>query len=142
VKRIGELGTTLAATSNRRTLQRATRRNIPKDAILHSHRRENLRSFFDVVSTRCGRLLVGPTVTQGRAGYPRWWPGFEPRSSHEGSMVDRAALRQVSSEFFGFPCHSFIPLIAPQSSPSIMQGWYNRPIYDRSNSGLGSTPVP
>jgi hypothetical protein len=38
VTRIGELGTTLAETSNRRTLRinttRATRRNIPEDGIL------------------------------------------------------------------------------------------------------------
>jgi hypothetical protein len=43
VTKIGELGTTQAATSNRRTL-RATRRNNPEDTILHSHRRENLKS--------------------------------------------------------------------------------------------------
>jgi hypothetical protein len=43
VTRIGELGTTQAATSNRRTLRRNT--NIPEDTILHSHRRENLKSY-------------------------------------------------------------------------------------------------
>jgi hypothetical protein len=40
VTRIGELGTTLAVTSNRRTL----RSNIPEDTIPHSYRRENLKS--------------------------------------------------------------------------------------------------
>jgi hypothetical protein len=45
VTRIGELGTTLAVTSNRRTLRRVTRRHMPEDDILHSHRRENLKSY-------------------------------------------------------------------------------------------------
>jgi hypothetical protein len=52
VTRIGALGTTLAVTSNRRTLSsetsvltRAIRRNIPEDTILHSRRRENLKPY-------------------------------------------------------------------------------------------------
>jgi hypothetical protein len=59
VTKIGEIGTTQDATSNRRTLQRntwyffaayvfltrATRRNNPEDTIFHSHRRENLKSY-------------------------------------------------------------------------------------------------
>jgi hypothetical protein len=47
------------------------------------------------------------------AGVPPRRPEFKPRSSHVGSVVGRAALGQVLSENFGFPCQSFIPLIAP-----------------------------
>jgi hypothetical protein len=56
--------------------------------------------------------------------------------------MERAALGQVFSEYFGFPCHSFIPLIGPQTLPSIVKGWGNRPILGLNISGFGSTPAP
>jgi hypothetical protein len=30
--------------------------------------------------------------------------GFEPRSGHVGFVVDKVALGQVFSDYFGFPC--------------------------------------
>jgi hypothetical protein len=41
-------------------LTRATRRNIPEDGILHSHRRENLKSYICFVSGTqfCNRLSI------------------------------------------------------------------------------------
>jgi hypothetical protein len=32
--------------------------------------------------------------------------GFEPGSGHVGFVVDKVALGQVFSEYFGFPCQS------------------------------------
>jgi hypothetical protein len=34
-------------------LTRATRRHIPEDGILHSHRRENLKSYIKLCGARC-----------------------------------------------------------------------------------------
>jgi hypothetical protein len=83
VTRIGELGTTLALTSNRRTIRRnalciivtrlrevlrssvtwfitkETRRNIQEDAIHHSHRRENLKSYIVIVCFLWSRNCLG-----------------------------------------------------------------------------------
>jgi hypothetical protein len=63
VTRIGELGTTVAVTSNQCMLQRnttrATRHNIPEDTILHSHRHENLKSYKDKIKIYNGALCGG-----------------------------------------------------------------------------------
>jgi hypothetical protein len=38
-----------ASSSETLALTRATRRNIPEDTILHSHRRENLKSYREIL---------------------------------------------------------------------------------------------
>jgi hypothetical protein len=62
VTRIGELGTTLQISSYQRTLRSNT---IPEDRILHSHSRENLKSY------KC-LLHLGQYILQ--------WPRLEHRT--------------------------------------------------------------
>jgi hypothetical protein len=47
-------------------LTRGTRRNIPEDAILHSHRRENLKSYTEIklfLRSRARPLREGDNLT-------------------------------------------------------------------------------
>jgi hypothetical protein len=86
VIRIGELSTTLAVTSNRRTLRRNTRAtwlNIPEDTILHSHRRENLKSYIYAV--------FWDVTTRGSCENHRI--GGTQRLHHEGDTLMMEALR-------------------------------------------------
>jgi hypothetical protein len=64
------------------------------------------------------------------AGVPLRRPGFKPGSSQVGFVVDKVALGQVLSEYFGFPCQFsiLIPPVSPQSPSPIIWGWYNRPV--------------
>jgi hypothetical protein len=74
------------------------------------------------------RILPLPAVTQRLdAGFPPRRPGFA-YGQHVGFVVDKAALGQVFSEYFGFPCQSFprFPIII------ITRGWHNRPLSGRS----------
>jgi hypothetical protein len=58
-----------------------------------------------------------------------------------GFVVEKVALQQVFSEYFGFPLLSFILPVAPQSSSSIIWGWYSRPVVAAVPSGLSLTPL-
>jgi hypothetical protein len=48
-------------------------------------------------------LAYGHTTSQV-SGFSTWQPGLEPRSDHMGFVVNKVAIRQVFSEYFGFPC--------------------------------------
>jgi hypothetical protein len=53
----------------------------------------------------CKGWYVGLAIArQLLTGFPPQWPGFNPRSIHVGFVVDKAALRLVSSVYFDFPC--------------------------------------
>jgi hypothetical protein len=45
---LGSSETSVHARSTRRNIPEDTMRNIPEDGILHSHRRENLKSYMDL----------------------------------------------------------------------------------------------
>jgi hypothetical protein len=38
------------------------------------------------------------------AGFPLRWSRFNPRLGHVEFLVDKVAIGQVVSEYFGFPC--------------------------------------
>jgi hypothetical protein len=61
--------------------------------------------------------------------------------SHVGSMVDRMALGQGFSQYFGISCQSFVPLVFSTIISIYHPGLKNSPINDRINSGLCCTPA-
>jgi hypothetical protein len=50
---------------------------------------------FDLAARQLKRLV---------AGFPPRRPGFDLGSGQVGFVVDKVALAQVFSEYFGFPC--------------------------------------
>jgi hypothetical protein len=126
VTRMGELGTTLAVTSNRRTLSssettaltRATRRNIPEDTILHSHRRENLNSYkgnivpvfnYSYESTapwrRIGERSHSSTILQLKALCRRVL-SFKPQTIHSWAEGSRHQIDRRLVSFQSLSAHS------------------------------------
>jgi hypothetical protein len=62
----------------------------------------------------------------------RWLPTAAVRGSSPGLVmwdfvVNKVALGQVFSEYFGFPCQSLFHQLLQKLSSSIIRGLYNRP---------------
>jgi hypothetical protein len=73
------------------------------------------------------------------AGFPPRRPGFEPRSSRVGFVVDKVALGQVFSEYFGFPCQFSFHRLLNNHHLSSGTGTRSQSVADVP-SGLSLTP--
>jgi hypothetical protein len=90
-----------------------------------------------VVLERQVTLLLRPRHS---SGFPLPRPGFYPRSGHVGFVVDKVALNQVFSEYFGFPRQfSFHRLLRIHHHLSSGAGTIGRIVADLP-SGLSLTP--
>jgi hypothetical protein len=58
------------------------------------------------ISTQLSRLPYWNRLPMKSASDPKWILRLSPRSGHVGFVVDKVALGQVFSEYFGFPCQS------------------------------------
>jgi hypothetical protein len=82
-------------------------------------------------------LKAMPQLKRLVAGFPPRWPGFAS-GQHVGFVVDKAALGQVFSKYFGSPANhstNFSIII-------ITQGWHNRPISGRSANWTPPPTIP
>jgi hypothetical protein len=85
-------------------------------------------------------LRLGGAIAQVVvAGFPPRRPGFDPGSGQVGFVVDKVALGQVFSEYFGFPCKSSFQQLL-HNHPHLSSGagtiGQKRPQY----KGLSPTP--
>jgi hypothetical protein len=77
-------------------------------------------------------------IKQLIAGFTPQRPGFTS-GQHVGFVVDKAALGQVFSEYFGFPCQSFHQFLHHHNHPGM--GQYAL-LVAAVPSGLNWTPPP
>jgi hypothetical protein len=78
-----------------------------------------------------------PQIKRWVAGFPPRQRGFEPGSGQVGFVVDKVALEQVFSEYFGFPYQSSFYQILHSHNHG---GKYNMPD-EPSGLSLDSNPT-
>jgi hypothetical protein len=89
--------------------------------------KETFELFFFLVVYFMTQYVRVNSNDQGRAVAQRLFAGFPPRrpgfayGQHVGFVVDKAALGQVFSESFGFPCQSFHQFLHYHNHPGLTQ---------------------
>jgi hypothetical protein len=123
-------------------LIRATRRHIPEDGILRSHRRENIKSYESRIALQLKCRYI--EACQAVALYVHIFSAVGQAISrqlrtvavrvrapvrHVGFVVDIVALVLILSEYLCLPCHTFYRL--PRAHCHYHPGWYNGPYSGR-----------
>jgi hypothetical protein len=75
------------------------------------------------------------------SGFPSLRPGFDLKSGHEEFVVDKVALGQVSSEYFGFTCQFSFQRLLHTHELSSGAGTMGQLVADVP-SVLSLTPLP
>jgi hypothetical protein len=82
-----------------------------------------------------------PWLKRLDAGFPSRRAEF-PSGQHVGIVVDKAALGQVFSEYFAFPCQSFHPFLHHHNHPGLAHLAYWWPQCRGDPIGLHPPPPP
>jgi hypothetical protein len=68
-----------------------------------------------------------PQIGQLAANFPLWWPGFDPRSCHMGSVAKKCGTGAGYLQYLGSPANARIP-------PSVPHLLINHPNMDAISS--------
>jgi hypothetical protein len=85
------------SSSETSVLRRATRRNIPEDTILHSHRHENLKSYKEscALGSRVYQFVPNNLALQYVPG--EFWAIFDIQYKHSDSVSYNYSVHTTSS---------------------------------------------
>jgi hypothetical protein len=92
------------------------------------------------ISIPIGNLLTGTQLMRLVADFPQQRSGFKSRSGNVGFVLDKTALGQIFSNYFGFHCHSFHRLLHNHHHPSSGAGTVGQTVADVPNALSHSNP--